>query len=186
MCIATKPITVEEFLYWPDDGLRHELVMGEVTNVSPGSSRHGFVISRLNRLIEVFVEQHKLGAVFGAETGFVLARNPDTVLAPDVAFVRRARLAVTRLSDSFFEGPPDLAVEVMSPSDSRPQAEKKAKQWLEHGAREVWIVNPKSKSISVLSHDHDPQVCAAADQFSASEILSGLTFAVRDLFAELF
>ena len=116
MSVATS-ITTAEQLWAANLPERCELVRGQLRMMSPGNSEHGWVIMNLAAPMAVFVKQHNLGFVFAAETGFVIAREPDSVRAPDVAFLCRDRIdgPVPR---KFFPGAPDLAVEVISPSDS--------------------------------------------------------------------
>jgi len=112
--------TAEQLFALREPGFHHELVAGELRRMSPVGPVHGIVTMRLARRLANQVEENDLGAVFGAESGFVLARNPDTVLAPDIAFVRKTRL-LTQYPPGFFPGPPDLAVEVIAPGDPSPR-----------------------------------------------------------------
>ena len=116
MSIATNLISADELLRNPPKQ-RCELVRGELVFMSPAGSSHGWVMINITVPLAVFVKTHKLGYAFGAETGFLIERDPDTVRAPDVSFVRNSRVAGTPTT-GFFPGPPDLAVEVLSPSDS--------------------------------------------------------------------
>jgi Uma2 family endonuclease len=102
----------------PNDGLRRELVRRELRAMTPAGHPHGRVAMRFGWLLAQHVEENGLGAVYAAETGFVLESNPDTVRAPDVAFVRRGRVEEVGETAEFFPGPPDLAVEVVSPGDT--------------------------------------------------------------------
>src|SRR5690606_26347822 len=101
-----------------DDGRRYDLVAGELEVMSPAKPRHGRIVGRLTGPLEAHVRSHHLGEVFGAETGFLLAREPDTVRGPDVAFVRRERVQAVGDTDDWWPGAPDLAAEVLSPNDS--------------------------------------------------------------------
>ena len=102
-------VTADELLVMPEDGLRRELVGGEVRTMTPTGSRHGGIVAELTAVLHHHVMTNSLGQVFGAETGFKLASNPDTVRAPDVTFVRRARIPPGDLPEQFWPGPPDLA-----------------------------------------------------------------------------
>ena len=150
---ATAPIerlgtTAEELFELPDDGMRHELVEGELRTMTPAGGEHGRVSLRLGARILEHVEEHDLGAAFAAETGFVLNRGPDTVRAPDVAFVCGDRLQAAP-SWGFPELAPDLVVEVVSPSDRASEVASKAAMWLDAGVRLVWVVDPQARLAAV-------------------------------------
>ena len=139
-------MTAEELIKLKD-GYRHELLEGELLTMSPAVEERGAVIVNLTVTLGLHVKQNKLGIVYGAETGFTLERNPDTVLAPDISFVRRER--VGRVSKGFREGAPDLAVEVISPNETTREVENKTRRWLQLGARAVWVVNPQTNTVGV-------------------------------------
>ena len=115
MAVPGRVMTAEDLFHLPDDNCRCALVGGELQRMNPAGFEHGAVIVNLTIPLGQHVKAHRLGVVCGAETGFVLARNPDTVLAPDIAFVRRDRIPATGRPTFFWEGAPDLAVEVTSP-----------------------------------------------------------------------
>jgi Uma2 family endonuclease len=142
---SASPITTAEQLLHDAGRLgRCELVCGELQMMSPAGSRHGAVTLRIATLLANHVDAHGLGQVFAAETGFILSRNPDTVRAPDVAFVAGDRLA-DGLPSGFFPGPPDLVVEVLSPDDRPAAVAAKTADWLAAGARLVWNVDPAAR-----------------------------------------
>ena len=125
--------TADQLFEAPDLG-RCELLRGELVMMSPAGSKHGVIALRIGGLLMDFVEPRGLGVVFGAETGFCIASNPDTVRAPDVAFVRRERIG-GGLPEGFFPGAPDLAVEVLSPNDRASEVLAKVRDWLAAGRR---------------------------------------------------
>src|SRR5437870_3923435 len=127
--------TAEQLLAMPANGWRYELVKGELRRMSPAGGPHGRIAMNLSWRLARFVRERALGVVFAAETGFVLRRNPDTVRAPDVAFVASPRSADE--TEGFFPGPPDLAVEVVSPSDSYGDVEETVFEWLTAGTKAV-------------------------------------------------
>jgi len=151
MSTTSKLITGEELLAMGDIG-RCELIYGEVLKISPSGFEHGSVTALLAHLLSTWNDRHKLGVVLGAETGFRLERNPDLVRAPDVAYVTAARVS-DELTTGFFEGAPDLAVEVISPSDTWPEVKAKVDMWLAHGTRSCWIVDPRNRQVSVHRGD---------------------------------
>jgi len=179
MTISATRMTADELLRL-DDGLRHELIRGEPTAMSPSGSLHVIVIARLTRRLVEFVEREGLGLVFGAEGGFLLERDPDTVLAPDVAFVRRERIPSSGIPEGFWIGPPDLAVEVVSPSDSLRAVRRKAGEWLAAGCREVWVVDPARRTAEI--HGAGGNSRATADELTSPDLLPGFVCRTAGLF----
>ena len=179
--MPTSITTAEELLRLHEPGNRHELVRGELHRMSPAGWWHGAVASRVDRLLGTFVDERSLGVVFGAETGFLLERDPDTVRAPDVAFVAAARVP-REVSAGFFPGPPDLAVEVVSPGDSFTSVHEKALSWIEHGTRVVWVVDPNARRVTVYRGRHDVWPLAADDELVGGDVLPGFAIRVRELF----
>lgn len=173
--------TAAALLLQPGDGWRYELVRGELRRMSPAGSRHGAVAMTFGRMLDQHVTAHGLGRVFAAETGFWLRRGPDTVRAPDVAFVRRERLT-DELPDGFWPGAPDLAVEVLSPNDAFGEVQEKVFDWLAAGARMVVVADPRRRSITVYRSRHDVRVLEEADDFDGSEVVPDWCVRVGDLF----
>ena len=118
MTTETKLTTADELLRMPDDGLRRQLIHGEIKTISPAGHRHGRIAQRIASSLWQHVTTNGLGEVYAAETGFKLASNPDHVRAPDAAFIRRERVVAVGEVEGFWPGAPDLAVEVVSPNDS--------------------------------------------------------------------
>jgi len=175
--------TAEQLLELHEPGWRHELVRGEVRRMSPTGPLHGLVAGRITRLLANFVDDGCLGGVFTADAGFVLTRNPDTVRAPDVAFVRKDRL-LSRYPPGFFPGPPDLAVEVTSPSDSFTAVHEKALCWLEHGALLVWVVDPVARRVSEYRSRGMARLLGTDDELDGGDVVPGFQVRVRDLFPD--
>ena len=113
------------------------------------SWKHGEVVSALHCRLALHIGKHKLGKTFGAETGFLLSRNPDTVRAPDFAFLANASLPASDPVETFWPGAPDLAVEVLSPDDRTGEVNEKIRAWLTAGTKEVWIVDPQLQSVTI-------------------------------------
>ena len=137
MTTTLQRSTASELFEMPDDGFRYELVKGELRRMSPSGGEHGATVVNITLLLGQHVKADKLGICFGAETGFKIASDPDTVRAPDVAFIRRERIPESGLPRKFWPGAPDLAVEVLSPGDTRREVDEKVADWLEAGARGV-------------------------------------------------
>ena len=149
MSTQTHLMTAEELINLPRGKYRYELVKGELLTMSPAGGEHGAVIMNLSAPLATYVKAQKLGRVFGAETGFKLEADPDTVLAPDIGFVREGRLeSVPR---TYPEIAPDLVVEVISPSERKGQVTKKTEQWLSFGVSSVWLVRPDNRTVEIIS-----------------------------------
>ncbi|HZJ44021.1 MAG TPA: Uma2 family endonuclease [Pyrinomonadaceae bacterium] len=143
MTTNTRLMTADELIALPHGKHRYELVKGELLIMSPSGEEYGAAIGNLTILLGQFVKANNPGILYGAETGFKLGSDPDTVLAPDIAFIRRVRLG--RRSKGYRLGAPDLVVEVLSPSDHKKKVERTTAQWLELGAKKRfgwWILTP--------------------------------------------
>jgi len=181
MTTVTRAVTAEELLRFADDSFRYELVKGEIRKMSPAGSEHGKIAMRLGARLELYVEANNLGQVFAAETGFRISSNPDTVRAPDVAFVSRERIEKTGTPEGYFPGAPDLAIEVVSPSDAYAEVEEKVGDWLDAGAKMVVVVNPGKRSISI----HLPSgitLLKESDTLNGGEVVPGWSVSVKELF----
>ena len=179
---GAKLMTAEELLAMPDDGYRYELIQGELIKMAPASHPHGRQASRMDRRLGVYVEDNNLGETYAAETAFLLARSPDHVLAPDVAFVRRERVDAARDVPGAFPGPPDLAVEVISPTDRLTRVADKVQDWLEHGTRMVVVVNPRNRTVHVHTADGVTEL-AEADTLDGGDVVPGWGMPVADIFS---
>jgi len=176
-------MTAERLAALPEDGSRCELVEGELRMMSPAGNEHGRVTARLTWRVAQFVEEQKLGTIFAAETGFLLATNPDTVRAPDLAFVTRQRMDEVGPVAGFWPGAPDLVAEVVSSGDSFTQVEAKAKAWLDAGTSIVWIIDPRQEHVTVYKSSDEITVLDQAVTLDAPHRLPGWSVCVADLFA---
>ena len=163
-------------------GKRTELVRGELIVMAPAGGRHGQIAHKVALLVGNHVLERSLGRVFAAETGFLLRRDPDTVRAPDVAFVAAERLEIEDVPAGFLELAPDLAVEVVSPGDSGAAVRNKVSDWLAAGTRLVWVVYPETRSIVVHRPDHPATELHDTDVLTGAPVLPDFAFHVRDLF----
>jgi Uma2 family endonuclease len=166
----TKLYTAEEFakLPDPDHGGKTELVRGEVTTKMPVGGRHSICASDISGELRHFVRRHALGLV-GVEGGFTIFRGPDTVKGPDVHFVRTDRLVNGEMPEGFFEGAPDLAVEVMSPDDTEAEVFEKVQDYLAAGSARVWVVRPQSKTVTVHRPGGDAHTFGSDDTLSSAD-----------------
>lgn len=175
-------MTAEELFRLSDDNCRHALVRGELQRMAAAGFRHGAVIMNVAGPLNQHVQALGLGVVCGAETGFVLERDPDTVLAPDVAFVRRERIPASGPPVTFWEGPPDLAVEVTSPGDTRREVADKVASWLAAGTRLVWVVDPKRLLVEIHQPDSAPRRLERSDVLDGEPLFPGFRLPVTDIF----
>ena len=181
MATVEQITTAEQLLRATGLG-RCELVRGELIMMSPAGFEHGEVAAALTEYLRTFVRQRALGTVTGAETGFCIARDPDTVRAPDVAFVRGDRLPSPR-PRAFFDGAPDLAVEVLSPEDRASEVMAKVQDWLEGGCCEVWVVDPKTRTVAVHRSRNEVLVLHLTDALGGGDLLPGFSLPLAEIFA---
>ncbi len=173
-------MTADELLAMPDDGSRkYELVRGELLSMSPAGMRHGRISMRIAVSLLDHVNAQGLGAVFPADTGFILSRDPDTVRAPDAAFVRKARVVDT---EKYFPGAPDLAVEVISPTDVLRELEAKVREYLRAGTQMVIVIDPK-KQTAWIETAAGRQRLTIDDTLTAPDVIPGWSLPLRELFA---
>jgi Uma2 family endonuclease len=183
MSTANALITAEELFCMPDDGFRYELVRGELRQMALAGYVHGRVAVNISTPLDQYARAHNLGIVCAAETGFKLASNPDTVRTPDVAFIRRERVEEVGDVEGYWPGPPDLAVEVISPGDTYGEVEEKVLEWLEAGARMVVVVNPRRRVVTVYRSLTEITMLTEADTLDGGDVVPGWRMPVRDVFA---
>jgi Uma2 family endonuclease len=175
-------MTADELMRLPDDGMRHELVRGELRTMPPTGFDHADRTSMLDGSLGAYVRAHNLGRVLTGEPGFVLSTDPDTVRAPDVAFVRRERLPAGGSLRGYIPGAPDLAVEVISPNDLYSEVDEQLAEWLEHGTRLVFVVSPRRLTVAVHRPGQSVRILAVDAVLSGEDVVPGSSMAVRDLF----
>ncbi len=180
---TTTLVTADELLAMPTGmGKRYELVQGELRVMSSGGWTHGMVIGRLHNRLGSFIERHNLGIVFGAETGFHLSSNPDTVRAPDIAFIAKENLPTTLPKDGYWPGAPDLAVEVLSPNDRMAEVDEKIEAWLTAGCAAVWVVDPKLETVTIYLSRTNVQIKTVGEILSGGPVVSGFSCKVDEIF----
>ena len=183
MVAQTQLMTAAELMALPDDGLRYELVRGELRKMSPAGYRHGRASAKIGASLLNYATAHNLGEVCAAETGFLIESNPDHVRAPDAAFIRRERVEAAGYIPGYFPGPPDLAVEVISPSDRYTEVEEKVADWLAAGVQLVILVDPRRRSVILHATGQAPVTLTEADTLDGSPVVPGWQMPVRDIFA---
>jgi Uma2 family endonuclease len=181
MAIIPKLMTAGELIRLPRGRARHELIRGELRTYPLATAPEGLVTSNLNGSIGQHVRDRRLGKVMiGA--GFVLTVDPDTVRAPDVGFLPCQRLTTVDDPTGYIPGPPDLAAEVIAPSDLYLDVADKVAEWLEHGTQLVFVVNPFSRSIRVHRPGQPTRTLGMNDVLDGEHVVPGWSLAVRDLF----
>ena len=179
MSTTTHLMTAEELIRLDDDSHRHELIKGELLTMPLPKFEHGRVTLNLAVILAQHVKANNLGIVCG-EAGFKLESDPDTVLGPDVSFVTHGRTAVP--PEGYYLGPPDLAVEVLSPGDRRGRIERKLSLWLQSGARSVWHVNPQRRTVEVISATGERRILHENDEL-VDDTVPGFRVKVSEIFA---
>ena len=180
MATTPAPLTLEEFERLPDDGNKHELSEGELIIMPPAKFLHTLVAAAILDILRAYLRQHPIAGVF-AEAGYVLSHDPEIIRQPDISVLGNDRIAVTQ-KDGWVEGSPELAVEIVSPSDSAQDLEIKVHQYLRFGARQVWIVYPKQKRIYVHEPGIPPRVLNESETLTGGDLLPGFSVKVSDLF----
>ena len=181
--MTTKPklITADELLAMPrGDGRKYELIRGVLVEKVPTGRSHAAVVTPIAIVLGSFVLSRDLGEVHTGEPGYLLEIGPDTVRAPDVAWI-----ASGRLPDDTIGYPnlaPDLAVEVKSPSNSNPEMRRKAEMWLSFGTRQVWVADPDTTAITVYRPGADPIELGEDDTIDGGDLLPDFTAPVWSLF----
>lgn len=159
---------------------RRELVRGEVLEMSPAGDEHNVIAGNIFAYLWMWVKPRGVGTALPVDTGFVLRRDPDTVRAPDVAFVLASRHVRT---PKFHPGAPDLAVEVLSPDDRPSETAARIHDYLGTGTTEMWIVDPRSRSVTVHRVNAEPRTYSVDDTLACEDLLPGFHLALRDIFS---
>ncbi|MCS6963106.1 Uma2 family endonuclease [Thermoflexus sp.] len=164
--------------------VRRELVDGEVIEMTPVGGVHGELTLEIGRRLMEHVRKHRLGRVVAGDVGFVLRLpgDPERVRAPDVAFIAADRLPEGKLPSGFIEGPPDLAVEVLSPNDNPVDLQQKVRDYLEAGAQRVWVVAPEARTVTVYRPDGTARFLREHEVLEGEEVLPGLVIPLSELF----
>ena len=182
MVVRRKPVTAEELLRTPDDGLRRELIRGEVRTMAPAGYQHGRIAQNLASSLDRHVRERGLGVVLAAETGFKIVGNPDSVRAADAAFVSVERAEAAGEVAGYWPGAPDLAVEVVSPNDRFAEVEEKVADWLTAGTRMVIVVNPRARTVTVRLSESEARILSEEEILDGGQVVPGWTLSVSDVF----
>jgi Uma2 family endonuclease len=175
-------VTADELWQMGSQGDNFELVRGELYEMAPPGGTYGRTASRLDTRLANFVETHRLGEVM-VESGYKLTSSPDTVRAPDVSFLSATRIPAGGLPEGYIDGPPDLAVEIVSPGDTASEIQNKVQDYLAAGARLVWVIYPAQRLVMVHYPDSTARTLRQTDMLSGELVLPGFTCQVEELFA---
>lgn len=180
---TVEPLTLEQFERLPEeDEFRVELVRGRLVREPRPGGRHGRIAFRLAFLIERFAEARGLGQVV-METGFLLAEDPPTVRGPDVAFLAQENLPSEGAPVGHWRYAPDLAIEVLSPSNSAAEILEKAADYLRSGSRRVWVLDPEAERVTIYRPRGDVRVAEVGDLLEGEEVVPGFRVDVAEIFA---
>jgi Uma2 family endonuclease len=179
--VSQAPLTLEQFAQLPGDDARHEMDAGTLITLPPAKSLHALIALTVLEALQSYLRASAVSRAI-PEAGYVLSRDPLTIRQPDVSVLSKARIAATN-ADSYFEGAPDLAVEVVSPSDSAQELESKVGQYLQAGAKQVWVLYPKTRNIHLFSAGAPVRILDENQVLEGGELLPGFSVRVADLFA---
>jgi Uma2 family endonuclease len=175
--------TDAEFMALPD-GKRYELINGELVDMGNSGMEHGFISSVLNIRIGSYVLTHKLGVICDSSTAFTLKSGNKR--SPDLSFISKDRLqGIRRLPKGYFQGAPDLAVEVISPSNTYEEIHGKLIEYFDNGCRLAWVIYPDEQYVLVYHQPQPDILLKVADTLDGEAVIPGFTLLVADLFAEL-
>jgi Uma2 family endonuclease len=179
--VTPRLLTAEDLWRLPDNGKRLALVRGEIVETMPPGGRHGVIISALGTCLALWARSGPGGCV-GVESGFILARDPDTVRGPDVFYVRAARLPPGGIPESYWEIAPDVAVEIVSPSESAADVREKVRDYLAAGTALVWVIYPRTQEVIAHTPDGLARTYSRHDVLAHFEILPEFTCAIAEIF----
>jgi Uma2 family endonuclease len=181
--VTEQLMTAEAFWQSPENGKYRILVRGEVVETMPPGAKHGIVAITLGALLRNWSKRGTGGCV-GCETGFILSRDPDTVRGPDVFYVRSDRIPKSGIPEAFWNSAPDLAVEVVSPSETADEIQEKVGDFLGAGTQRVWVVYPRRREVVIHRPDGSARTVAGSDVLEDQEVLPGFSCRVAELFDE--
>ena len=176
--------TDEAFMALPEDGHRYELVHGELVDVGNSGMEHGYIASNLIIFLGGLVRSQKLGVICDSSTAFTMQTGNKR--SPDVSFIAKERLqGVKRLPKGYFQGSPDLAVEILSPSNTVEEIHDKIVEFFENGTRLVWVIHPDERYVLVYHSPSPDRLLRLTDSLDGEDVVPGFSLAVAELFAEL-
>ena len=178
----TKRLTADDLLRLYSEGVRGELIRGELCQTMPVGHEHGKIVVNLTVLLGTYIKSRNLGELTASDAGVWLERDPDTVREPDIAYFSAEKMPPGVRVTGYAEVVPDLVVEVASPSDSLREVNDKALMWLSYGVSLVWVVNPDSRRVDVYRPGRAASTLTENDTLDGLDALPGFTCAVSDVF----
>ena len=179
---APKLLTADDLLRLHSEGVHGELIRGELHETMPPGEQHGTIMADLTIMIGAFVKQHRLGRVTAGDAGVWIERDPDTVRGPDIAFFSTERMQAGPPLPGYSVIIPDLVVEIVSPSDKSLEVYDKARMWISHGVRMVWVVQPESRTVEVHRSDVGVEVVAGEGELVGGDVLPGFSCPISEIF----
>lgn len=183
MTLSKTLLTADDLLKLPDDGQRYELVRGELQTMVPAGGRHGQITANLVYLLNAHVKPNNLGIVTAGEAGFFTQREPDTVRVPDVAFYARQRIPPSGVPEGFWEIPPDLTIEIISPSEKATDVQSKVEEYLAAGVKLIWLVYPRTHSVVEYRSLANIRTLTVEDVLDGADVLPRFACPVADIFS---
>ena len=180
MSTAQTLITVEEFWEMDFDG-PVELVRGEIVEMPRPNTWHGYCCNKAGHYLQVWNDDDRYGFIISNDSGVLTERDPDTLRGPDVYFIRRERLPQGTLPEKWIEVAPDLAVEVLSPTDSWRDLWDKVHEYFALGVREVWVIDPRKRKLHVMRADDEPRILEDGETLESDDVLPGFSCEVSRL-----
>lgn len=182
--VAQHLLTAHDYGLLPEHGMQRAFVRGAVYETMPPGGRHGLIAALLSMVLRLWAKQGAHGCV-GVESGFVLAHSPDTVRGPDVFFIRADRMPPTGVPEGFWLIHPDLAVEVVSPSETAEDVREQVRDYLRAGTPLVWVISPRTQEVVAHTPDGFARTYSRDDLLEAPTILPGFTCPVHALFEDM-
>lgn len=179
----TDIMTADELFEMEKDEYRYELIQGRLICTAPTGGDHSLIGLGFGARLWLHVREGGYGNAYGSDAGFIFARDPDTVLSPDAAFLRHDRVPTPEEHSRFLPVVPDLTVEVISPSDRLVQVREKAEYYIEAGVRLVWVINPRNRTVIVYSPDSPPHTLNQDDELDGGDVLPDFRLAVSEIFS---
>ena len=180
--LGTRPITADELLTMHSEGKRGELIRGVFCPTMPAGIRHGRIAMKLGHLLLMSIGDSGSGTVVGTDSGVQLEWGPDTVREPDIAYFSKERMPLDEDVPGYAQVPPDIVVEIASPSDSANAVTDKARMWIGAGVRLVWVLWPETRMIDVHRPGEQTVTLRETDTLTGSDILPQFTCPVKDIF----
>ena len=178
---AAPPVTLEEYAALPKHP-RYELVKGVLIELMTASRDHERTVIRTGRHMDIHVDTHGLGEVYGSNRGYVTdPDSPATLRMPDISFVSNARLNQPELAGMLYDGAPDLAVEILSESNTSAEISQKIDEYLNAGGKAVWVIDIDARTLTVHTPNAPPLTLTDADTIDGTDYLPGFACPVADL-----